>query len=281
MALGISLDDSYDDFPRIEEEFQLYLDESLDPRGPESVFDVLASLALPSGAVAVDVGCGDGRPAVQLAKRFGLRVHGVDPVRRNIELANAAADAEGYSGLLDFTVGSAESLPIADASADLVWCKEVLMFTDLNRAFREFARVLRPAGTGFVYQFLTGPRMTDDEAQEFWGGDLSYGDARNVRPADIEDAIASVGLVLRDRIDFASEWGEFAQERHGAGGRRLVHTARLMRDPARYIAKFGDTNYRIMLGDCLWHVYRMIGKLQGVAFVFTRPTDLQAEAQDA
>ena len=32
-----------------------------------------------------------------------------------------------------------------------------------------------------------------------------------------------------------------------------------------------DANYRIMLGDCLWHVYRMIGKLHGAAFIFTRP----------
>ena len=28
--------------------------------------------------------------------------------------------------------------------------------------------------------------------------------------------------------------------------------------------------YRIMLGDCLWHVYRMIGKLYAAAFIFAR-----------
>jgi hypothetical protein len=41
-------------------------------------------------------------------------------------------------------------------------------------------------------------------------------------------------------------------------------------DDQRFIDRFGEANYRIMLGDCLWHVYRMIGKLYGVAFVFTR-----------
>jgi SAM-dependent methyltransferase len=266
----ISLDDSYDDFPRIEEAFQRFLDESLEPRGPESVFDVIASLDVPTNGVAVDVGCGEGQDALELAKRFGLRVHGVDPVRRHIELATAAAELEALTETVEFHLGSAESLPIADGSAELVFSKEALMFADLDAAFREFSRVLRDGGVGFVFQFLTGPRMTDEEAHEFWTGDLSYGNARSLRPADIETAIAAGGLKLRERIDLTSEWGEYAQERSGAGGRRLLHVAHLLRDPDRYVERFGETNYRIMLGDCLWHVYRMIGKLEGTAFIFGR-----------
>jgi SAM-dependent methyltransferase len=162
-------------------------------------------------------------------------------------------------------------LPIPDGTADLVWCKEVLMYADLDLAFGEFVRVLRPNGVGLVYQVLTGPRMSDVEAHDFWEADLGYGHAQSLRPSDIEAAIASVGLKLRQRIDFASEWGEYAQERSGAGGRRLVHAARLLRDPQRYTAAFGEAAYRIMLSDCLWHVYRMIGKLHGAAFIFTKP----------
>jgi hypothetical protein len=155
--------------------------------------------------------------------------------------------------------------------ADLVWCKEVLMFADLSRALDEMARVLRPNGYGCVYQVLTGPRMSDAEARQFWEEDLGYGQARSLRPDDLEAAIASAGLELRRRIDFAGEWGEYAQERTGAGGRRLLHAARLLRRPQRYIDGFGATAYRIMLADCLWHVYRMIGKLHGAAFLFARP----------
>jgi len=271
-----SLRQSYDDFPRIEDAFQGFLDESLGPRGPESLFDIVAALGIPASGVAIDVGCGEGRDALQLAKRFGLHVHGVDPVQRHIDLATAAADAEGLADAVEFHLGSAENLPIADASADLVWCKEVLMFADLGEAFCEFSRVLHASGVGFVFQFLTGPRMTDEEASAFWGADLGYGDARSVRSGGIEAAIAAAGLTLRERLDFASDWGEYAQERTGAGGRRLIHAARLLRDPARYIAQYGETNYRIMLGDCLWHVYRMIGKLHGAAFIFGRESQTTA-----
>jgi hypothetical protein len=41
----------------------------------------------------------------------------------------------------------------------------------------------------------------------------------------------------------------------------LLHAARLLRAPERYIAQFGQVAYDIKLGDCLWHIYRMIGKL--------------------
>jgi ubiquinone/menaquinone biosynthesis C-methylase UbiE len=88
---------------------------------------------------------------------------------------------------------------------DLVWCKEVLTFTRMDDAFAEFRRVLKPGGTGLAYQVLTGPRMSDAEARQFWEVDLGYGEAHTVRPEDVAAAIAAAGLQLRRRIDFASE----------------------------------------------------------------------------
>jgi len=43
--------------------------------------------------------------------------------------------------------------------------------------------------------------------------------------------------------------------------------ARLLRDPERYIARFGRPAYDVMLGDCFWHIYRMIGKLSSRIYV--------------
>lgn len=53
--------------------------------------------------------------------------------------------------------------------------------------------------------------------------------------------------------------------------RKLVHLARLRRDPQRYVARFGAEAYGIMLGDCRWHVYRMIGKLSPRVYLLTAP----------
>lgn len=117
-------------FDEIEEAFQLALDESLQPRGPESLFELVGSLGLAAGDLVVDVGCGRGEDTHALARRFGLRVVGVDPVQH-----------DHTEGEVEFRRGTAERLPIEDASAGLVWCKEVLTFTDLPTAFAEFRRV--------------------------------------------------------------------------------------------------------------------------------------------
>jgi len=264
----VSLDESYDDFPRIEEAFQQLLDESLGPRGPDSLWDLFATVGSRPGSLAVDVGCGEGDEAIELARRFGLRVRGVDPVQRHVDLAQAAAEEAGLAGEVTFSLGRAERLPLGDAEVDVAWSKEALLYADLDLACAELRRVLRPGGVGFLAQVFTGPRMTDDEAVEFWGGTAG---ARSVRPEDVERALASAGLVLVERVDLAGEWGEWAQERTGAGGRRLLHAARLLRAPERYRAAYGDAAYRIMLDDCLWHVYRMIGKLHGAVITFRAP----------
>jgi len=78
----------YGEFPRIEEEFGAALDLSRDPRGPDQLYGIVGGLGLPRGAVVLDVGCGAGRHAAQLRERFGFAVTGVDPVPRQLELAN-------------------------------------------------------------------------------------------------------------------------------------------------------------------------------------------------
>jgi SAM-dependent methyltransferase len=257
------------EFGLVEEEFGRFLDESITPRGPGSLDDLLAETGPPRGGVAVDVGCGSGRDVVRLARRFELHVHGVDPVPRNVEKAMTRAAEERLDDRIDVHIGRAEAIPLPANSVDVLWCKEAITFTDLGAAMREFHRVMRPGAVGLIYQVLIGPAMSTAEAQWFAGQEMGFGPGRILRPADVEEAINATGLEIRQRVDYAGEWGEAGQERDGGAGRRLVHAARLLRAPQRYIDRYGITNYRIMLTDCLWHVYRMIGKLWGVAFLIT------------
>ena len=258
-------------FDRVEEEFGRFLDESLHPRGRDSLDDLLASTNMPRGGVGVDVGCGSGRNVVALATRFGLYVHGVDPAPGNVEKARQRAATAGLHDRTDLQVGRAEAIPLPDATVDVLWCKEAITFTDLDAAMREFHRVMRPGAVGLIYQVLTGPTMSATEADWLTAQELGFGAARIVRPDDVEGAIETAGLELVERDDYASEWGEAGAETDDGPGRRLLHAARLLRAPQLYIDRYGPTNYRIMLADCMWHVYRMIGKLWGVALLFKRP----------
>jgi SAM-dependent methyltransferase len=244
------LAESYQEFPRIEEAFLAALDESLRPRSPELLYEIVQRLGLPEGSHVVDVGCGDGTHSHRLADRFGFSVVGVDPF-----------SPEAEARRVRFVRGTAEALPLEDESADLVWCRDILVHVaDLERAFGEFRRVLRPGGRALVFQTFATDRLEPREAEWLWRA-LGVV-AGSVDPARTEAAIAAAGLEVEERIDLESEWGEWSEEHSGKVGRKLLHAARLLRDPERYRTRFGDAAYEIMLGDCLWHVYAMLGKLE-------------------
>jgi SAM-dependent methyltransferase len=265
------LEEFYDAYPRIEEELRAALDESLQPRGPELLYDLVAGLGLPRGAHALDAGCGEGRHAVELAERFRFTVTGVDPLPRHLELANAAAGRRPEAGhRVRFAPGAVEALPLGDRTVDLVWCRDVLVHVaDLDLACAELHRVLRSGGRALVYGMFATERLEPREAEWLWR--TMRVAAGGADPARTEAALAAAGFVLDERLELGSEWGERAEEESGSAGRRLLHAARLLRDPERYVGRFGREAYEIALGDCLWHVYAMIGKLDRRAYLLSKP----------
>jgi SAM-dependent methyltransferase len=276
MAEDASVAHDHDSYGQIEQLFQAALDEGLNPAGPDVLYDLAAGLGLAAGAAVLDVGCGVGRHSIQLARRLGLAVRGIDPSPRSIGIARqdldrASRDHPGLAQLVTFAPGTAQDLPAADRSIDLIWCRDVLCLVEqISASYAEFRRVLRPGGRAIVYQMFTTDQL--QPAEEAWLLPVMGCVEPSMRPEVTEAAINDAGLRLDQCIVVTSQWGEYAQEQTGALGRDLLHAARLLRDPARYIRQFGQGNYDIALGDCLWHIYRMIGKLSGRIYLLTAPS---------
>ena len=277
MADEAFLSRSYDAFAEVEEEYKELLDQSLSPRGPSMLYEVAAQLWLEPGADALDVGCGEGRHTLELAQRFGWKIRGLDPVQRHIDIArNDLADrAQAHPELEDavsFDLGRTEALPVPDASMSLIWCRDVLVHVNaLPTAFAEFRRALVPGGRALIYQMFCTDRIEPREAA--WLLPTMGCVEQNMRPDYAEAAMRTAGLQIDECHVLGTEWGQYGEEHSGKGSRNLLHAARLLSDPDRYIQRFGDDNYQIALGDCLWHIYRLIGKLSDRVYVLSRPTD--------
>ncbi|MEX0842669.1 MAG: class I SAM-dependent methyltransferase [Xanthobacteraceae bacterium] len=97
-----------------------------------------------SGRTVLDVGCGDGELALQLAKR-GAIVTGIDA---SAAMIDAAKDrAKQHNARVTFQVAVAEHLPFPAEQFDVVTAITILCFVeDAAPVFREIARVLRPGG---------------------------------------------------------------------------------------------------------------------------------------
>ncbi len=110
------------------------------PDYPEALLDwVLVDARLAPGDVVIDVGCGTGISARQLASR-GLTVVGVDPN----EAMLAAAREEG--GGPRYVRSDGESLEIGLERCDAVVGGQSFHWLDLPRARLRFRELLRPEG---------------------------------------------------------------------------------------------------------------------------------------
>jgi len=105
------------------------------------LFELLGSVA---DKTLLDVGCGDGALASELARR-GAIVTGLDADPAMIAAARRRSETEGTR--LHLVEGQAERLPFDDAVFDRVVAVTVLCFVrNADRAIVEMARVLKPGG---------------------------------------------------------------------------------------------------------------------------------------
>lgn len=100
----------------------------------------------------LEIGCGGGEHA-GLALERGAFYTGIDLSPRMVELARFLVRDERAR----FTVGEATDLPFADASFDVVWAVAVLHHVPSQEkrqaVFREIARVLKPCGRAYLFNW--------------------------------------------------------------------------------------------------------------------------------
>jgi SAM-dependent methyltransferase len=140
---------------------------------PEAELHVLGDVV---GKDVLELGCGAAQWSIALAK-LGARPVGLDLSDRQLEHARRLMAEAG----LDFPLihGSAERVPLPDASFDIVFCDHGAMtFADPYRTVPEAARLLRSGGL-FAFNHhtpieaiawpLDGDRVTDRLVVDYFG----------------------------------------------------------------------------------------------------------------
>jgi SAM-dependent methyltransferase len=105
---------------------------------------------LPPAASVLEIGCANGLNLERLRRNTGCAGSGVDPSAAAVE-----AGLRDFPGL-DLRVATADALPFADASFDLVWFGFCLYVTDrplLPRVVAEADRVLKDRGYLVIVDF--------------------------------------------------------------------------------------------------------------------------------
>jgi SAM-dependent methyltransferase len=166
--------------------------------------EVIAIASLPPEARVLELGAGTGKLTRLLVSAFAgvFAVEPADAMRRL--LATLCPEAEALAG-------TAQEIPLADASVDAVFAAEAFHWFDDARALAEIARVLRPRGVLVLMWNLPAgewePSISDVEDLLYERGpkpgDVSYD------PLDLEGPRYASG---EWRLAFADSMFERAQE---------------------------------------------------------------------
>jgi SAM-dependent methyltransferase len=243
--------------------------QSLNPRGADMLYELFAGFGPSAQSQVIDIGCRDASYAIELARRFGCRVLGIDPAPIHIARARQNIAAAGLADRVRAELGGIEALPAADGALDMIWCRDVLNHVDLARGLAECARVLKPGERMLVYQTFATPALEEREAARIYAAIAIV--PQNMDENFFQATAQAAGLSITARDVVSSEWRElWAEEGSTALLDDMLGVARMRRSEAALVARYGRDQYEATYAGSLWGIYQMLGKLQPTIYLLLK-----------
>lgn len=157
----------------------------------------------------LDVGCGTGAPACELAREHGVRVTGITTSAAGVAAARERAAAASLADRVTFDLRDGMDNGFADASFDRVWVLESShLMRERDRLIAECARVLRPGGRLALCDIVLMRAMDFQEVKRL-RKPLAllrevFGDARMEPLGEYRRLAQEAGLVVEQADDLTS-----------------------------------------------------------------------------
>jgi SAM-dependent methyltransferase len=100
----------------------------------------------------LDVGCGQGRATLELARLSGGQVVGLDIDQAALEVLSRKIDEEGLSDRVRIVHGSMFDLDFPDESFDVLWAEGALNVIGFESGLRGWHRLIKPGGFLVVHE---------------------------------------------------------------------------------------------------------------------------------
>jgi phosphoethanolamine N-methyltransferase len=182
----------------------IYGEDFVSPGGRPLALELIAQLALPPGALVLDVGCGLGGSAFVMARDFELRVDGIDLSKNMLKLARRKLEANGLADKVSLQWGDCLELD-TPAQYDAIYSRDVFLhIADKAGLFERLHAALRPGGRILFTDYCCGPKPWSDEFADYVH-DRGYS---LHTPGEYAELIANAGF---EQVSASDETARFVQ----------------------------------------------------------------------
>jgi ubiquinone/menaquinone biosynthesis C-methylase UbiE len=135
----------------------------LHPGGPKATLDMLALLNIDGRKKILDIACGKGITSIQIARKFGCKVVGIDIRGDSLEEATQNAKRKGVAHLVSFQEADATKMPFPENDFDVTLAQAMLILVkDSSLVMQEAMRVLKPGGKAGWLELCWRGRPSND-----------------------------------------------------------------------------------------------------------------------
>jgi len=145
---------------------------ALDRQGPgddlfvQEILEVLPGL--PDQPTIADFGCGTGRSALLLARRFGVPVIAIDLSRTFIDALQSEAAKSSESHLVDAKCADIATPPLPMSSVDLIWSEGAAYTIGFDNALKTWRPLLKEKGVLVVTELVWLNSGAPKHVTDFW-----------------------------------------------------------------------------------------------------------------
>ncbi|MFC2600905.1 class I SAM-dependent methyltransferase [Treponema lecithinolyticum] len=158
---------------------------TLRPGGIDATAWLIEQARINSGTKILEVACNMGRTMIQLSKKYGCKITGVDLDKDVLKKAEENIRKNHLEDKLTLIHGDALALPFEDASFDIVVNEAMLTMLvgdKKDKALKEYFRVLKPGGLLLTHDVAL--RTADSAVQKELRSGLSKAINVSVEPLD-------------------------------------------------------------------------------------------------
>jgi SAM-dependent methyltransferase len=140
------------------------------PGTPEATAKALDALPFAPERV-LEIGCGNGVATMVLAERTQARIAATDTETGALARLRARADAARLGDRIDTQAQDMAALPDPAAPYDLIWAEGSAYIIGVERALRDWRRLLRPGGGLVFSDMVWRTEAPSDAVRAFWASE--------------------------------------------------------------------------------------------------------------